>query len=101
MDVAREITSTIGPMEQFDIGLVPDEIDPDLAGASRSGEPGRITKIDPLSPFFVLRMGDQAWKGTYPRLDFESIGFDEWRQHVDRGIAINPEQDVEAVRNAG
>jgi hypothetical protein len=77
-------------MEQFDIGIAPDESDPSGPGAARSGEPGRLTKIEPRSPIIALRLDASAWKATYPRLVFESIGWDEWRTHVDRGIAVNP-----------
>ncbi len=94
MDVAREIASTLGPTEQFDIGLAPEESDPNRPGAAKSGEPARLTKIDPQSPLLVLRLGDSTWKTNYPRLEFEAIGRDEWRRHVDRGIAVNPEEAV-------
>jgi hypothetical protein len=90
MDVAREIACTIGPGEQFDIGLAPEESEPTGPAAGRSGEPGRVTKIDPSSPIVVLRMEGLAWRAEYPRLDFAAIGYDEWRSHVDRGIAANP-----------
>jgi len=90
MDVAREIASTLGPMEQFDIGIAPDEGNPGGPGGARSGEPGRLTKIDPESPVIVLRLEGSAWKAVYPRLDFEPIGPDQWRVALDRGIASNP-----------
>ena len=80
MDVAREIASVLGPLEQFDIGIAPDESDPSGPGASRSGEPARLTKIDPLSPVVVLRVEDSTWRAVYPRLNFERIGRDEWRR---------------------
>jgi len=90
MDAAREIASTLGPLEQFDVGIAPDENDPSGPGAARSGEPGRLTKIDPRSPVIALRLDDSTWKAAYPRLSFEPIGRDEWRRHVDRGIAVDP-----------
>lgn len=94
MDVAREIASTLGPSEQFDVGIAPDENDPDGPGAARSGEPARVTKIDPQSSLLVLRLPSSTWKANYPRLDFEAIGPDEWRRHVDRGIASNPTSET-------
>ncbi|GEM_PF-6464083 len=90
MDVAREIACILGPTEQFDVGLAPEESDPDKPGAAISSEPARVTKIDPHSGIVALRMGQQAWKAAYPRLTFEPIGYDEWRAQVDRGIASNP-----------
>jgi len=90
MDVAREIASVLGPLEQFDIGIAPDENDPSGPGAARSAEPGRVTKIDPGSPVIALRLDDATWKAEYPRLSFVPIGHDEWRRHVDRGIAVDP-----------
>ncbi|HEV3310239.1 MAG TPA: hypothetical protein VG815_06960, partial [Chloroflexota bacterium] len=56
MDVAREIAATLGPMEQFDIGIAPEQTDTEGAGGPRGGEPGRLTKIDPQSPILVLRL---------------------------------------------
>jgi hypothetical protein len=94
MDVARDIASTLGPMEQFDVGIAPEENDPDEPGAARSGEPGRLTKIDPESPLLALRIEKSTYQAVYPRLDFEPIGYDEWRAHVDRGIASNPAREV-------
>jgi hypothetical protein len=94
MDVARDIASTLGPMEQFDVGIAPEESDPDEPGAARSGEPVRLTKIDPESPLIVLRLDTEAWKAVYPRLEFEPIGHDEWRRTVDRGIATNPAREA-------
>lgn len=90
MDVAREVASTLGPMEQYDIGIAPEGSDPNKPGPVQGGEPGRLTKIDPESPLIALRMDGLTWKATYPRLDFEAIGYDEWRTHVDRGFALNP-----------
>jgi hypothetical protein len=100
MDVAREIASTLGPTEQFDVGIAPEMNDPNLPGGSISGEPARLTKIDPESDLLVLRLNDAAWKTHYPRLEFDPIGLDEWRRHVDRGIAANPVEEVaEVVEN--
>lgn len=93
MDVAREVASTLGPSEQFDIGMAPEESDPAEPGAARSGEPGRLIKIDPLSPTVVLRLDGSAWSAAYPRLEFQPIGHEEWRAHVDRGIAANPVEE--------
>lgn len=89
MDVAREIASILGPLEQFDVGIAPDESDPSGPGAARSGEPGRLTKIDPSAPLVALRLEDSTWKAEYPRLQFQPIGRDEWRRHVDRGVAVD------------
>lgn len=94
MDVAREVAATLGPSEQFDIGIAPEESHPEEPGAARSGEPGRLTKIDPESALLVLRLEKSTWKAAYPRLDFEPIGYAEWRQHLDRGIAVNPAAQV-------
>ena len=90
MDVAREVASTLGPMEQYDVGITPEGFDPNKPGAVQGGEPGRLTKIDPESPLIALRLDELTWKATYPRLDFVPIGHDEWRTHVDRGFALNP-----------
>lgn len=97
MDVASEIASILGPLEQFDVGIAPDESPPSGPAAGRSGEPGRLTKIDPQSPVIALRLEDSTWRAVYPRLRFERIGLDEWRRHVDRGIAVNPQTGAVAA----
>src|SRR5579884_162004 len=94
MDVAREIASTLGPTEQFDVGIAPEESAPDEPGASRSGEPARLTKLDPESDLILLMVDGFTWKANYPRLDFHRIGVDEWRSLVEYGGAANPVRET-------
>jgi hypothetical protein len=82
MDVAREIASTLGPTEQFDVGIALETNDPTAPGAARSGEAARLTKIDSRSNALVLRLGNSVWRATYPRLQFEPISLDEWRAYL-------------------
>lgn len=86
MDVAREIAAILGPTEQFDIGIALEASSSRGPGASETGEPARVTKIARDSDVVVLRMEGEAWRATYPRLDFERIPFDAWRAQVDPGI---------------
>lgn len=88
MDVAREIASTLGPTEQYDIGIWLEKNSPYEPGAAATSGPGaRVTKLDPGVNVIVLRMGDTAWRATYPRLDFERIGVNEWEMYIATGAA--------------
>ncbi len=94
MEVAREIASTLGPSEQFDIGIAPEENALNEPGASRTGEPARVTKLDPEANVLLLLVEGSTWIARYPQLHFQRIGIDEWRAMVEYGIAANPTRET-------
>ena len=86
---AREICRVLGPGAQFDIGITQAGkriYSPDLPAA---GDTARLTKLDADSPRVTLLMrseiGDRAYVATFPRLQFEPAGEDEWRSVYSTG----------------
>src|SRR5437660_293522 len=84
MTVAREISETLGPGEQFDIGIMATSGGREKPGTVTSGEPARLTKFNPESPVVYLMIEGESWKAKYPRLDFQPIRPDEWMRSVGR-----------------
>ncbi|HEX6507735.1 MAG TPA: hypothetical protein VF221_08905 [Chloroflexota bacterium] len=94
--VAKEVCRVLGPTSIFDIGMA-------LAGkrvydanVSARGDTARLMKLDADDPHVTMhvegRLGDQAFRARFPRLQFEPIEEDFWRSIYAPGAVKQPQQ---------